>query len=110
MSGIPYLYDSCRFTTSNVYLQVIQAFSDGLYASPAVYSARNFFQRSSKQQTTFFYHFSHHTKMGPYNQVIIIIVVSTRRRRTCSIKPFDNNNRLPFLKYQNSLLYFTLGI
>lgn len=51
-------------------LKVIQAFSDGLYASPAVFSARNFFRRSSKQKTTFFYHFSHHTKMGLYNQVI----------------------------------------
>ena len=76
-------------------LKVIQAFSDGLYASPAVFSARNFFRRSSKQKTTFFYHFSHHTKMGPYNQVIIEL--TTRLGLTRSIKSVNNEYNLPIL-------------
>ena len=46
--------------------QVMSAFSDGLYASPAVFSAGTFFR---KTKDTYFYHFSHQTKSGPYATV-----------------------------------------
>nr|XP_040566770.1 neuroligin-1-like [Lepeophtheirus salmonis] len=45
--------------------QVLQAFSDGLYVSPAVFSVGTFFRKS---KNTFFYHFSHQTKGGPFSQ------------------------------------------
>ena len=47
-------------------LQVLQAFSDALYASPGIFSAGTF---ARKSKNTYFYHFSHHSKVGPYGQV-----------------------------------------
>ena len=47
-------------------LQVLQAFSDALYASPGIFSAGTF---ARKSKNTYFYHFAHHSKMGPYGQV-----------------------------------------
>ena len=66
---------SASFLKTSISLQVIQAFSDGLYASPAIFSARKFFQRSNRKKQTFFYHFSHNTKTSPYNQVNIHMTV-----------------------------------
>ena len=70
---------------------MIQAFSDGLYASPAIFSARKFFQRSNRKKTTFFYHFSHNTKTSPYNQV-----------------KYTRNGLI--YKYSNISIYFDLAI
>lgn len=52
------------------FFQVLEAFSDGLYASPAIFSAGTFVRKS---KNTFFYHFTHHTKMGAYGQVSLHI-------------------------------------
>ena len=47
-------------------MQVLSAFSDGLYVSPAVLSAGTF---ARKTRDTYFYHFEHGPRSGPYAAV-----------------------------------------
>jgi hypothetical protein len=49
-------------------LQILSAFSDGLYVSPSVYSAGTF---ARKSKNTFFYHFAHRPNGGPYAAVSV---------------------------------------
>ena len=48
------------------FLQVLSAFSDGLYVSPALFSAGTF---ARKNKDTYFYHFEHGPRSGPYAAV-----------------------------------------
>ena len=45
---------------------MLQAFSDALYVSPAVYSVGTFLRRT---KNVYFYHFAHRSKMDPYGLV-----------------------------------------
>ena len=47
-------------------LQILSAFSDGLFVSPAVFSAGSF---ARKSEDAYFYHFDRSPRSGPYAAV-----------------------------------------
>ena len=61
--GAHNLGDRCRHIQI---LQILSAFSDGLFVSPAVVSASTF---ARKTEDAYFYHFNHSHKSGPYAAV-----------------------------------------
>ena len=54
-------------------LQILSAFSDGLFVSPAVFSAGAF---ARKSKDAYFYHFDHSPRSGPYAAVSHSIALS----------------------------------
>ena len=62
-----------------MFLQVLQAFSDALYVSPAVYSVGTFLRRT---KNVYFYHFAHRSKMDPYGLVKMIFFLCTGETET----------------------------
>ena len=80
----------CNHATLDLHIcpppQILSAFSDGLFVSPAVVSASTF---ARKTEDAYFYHFNHSPKSGPYaavSQSVREHFSSKRMQPSCNVQ------------------------